>query len=129
MRAFPFLICLFFSINSFPQFYRAAFNNDLKTVLQKVLEDYPHHFSNIRGEIISTDVQATIYSCSVSIPAPDSSIICQNGNDTDEIYSWKQVVFETDDFDKAKQKFHEFHAKLQSTSVFIDNSKIIFESP
>jgi hypothetical protein len=90
------------------------------------LQDFPNHFNVIRGAIISQDVQAVNYTSTVNIAGADSSIIIQNGSDSDNIYSWRQVVFNTEDFDEAKQKFHEYFSKIKGTAVIINNKKISF---
>ena len=119
---------LLISVCSFSQFHLTALNNNVNNVLEKVIEDFPNHFKNIRGSVIDKDVQATNYNCSVNIPGTDSSIIIQNGNDTDNIFSWKEMVFETDDFEKAKQKFHEYFMKIKGTSIKTNNANINFNA-
>jgi hypothetical protein len=128
MRKYLLLICLFFSASSFAQFHLASFNKDVSNALSKVIEDFPNHFNNIRGEVIGADVQSTNYSCTININGADSSIIIQNGEEKDNIFSWKEVVFEADDFNEAKSKFHEYFYKIKGTTALIDNEKISFEA-
>lgn len=123
----PILLFLFPCFVS-AQFHLALKNNDVSYALQQVIEDFPNGFTNIRGEIISQDVQAIDYASSVNINGADSSVIIQNGNDSDNIYSWNEIVFVTDDFDKAKAKFHEYFSKIKSTAVSVNNTKIVFNS-
>ncbi|HEY2726675.1 MAG TPA: hypothetical protein VGI61_05850, partial [Parafilimonas sp.] len=80
------------------------------------------------GEITGRDVQSTNYSCTINISGADSSIIIQNGDEKDNIFSWKEVVFETDDFSEAKSKFHEYFNKIKGTTAAIDNNKISFQA-
>ncbi|MEP6465664.1 MAG: hypothetical protein ABJB05_05140 [Parafilimonas sp.] len=119
-------ISLFFSVSTFAQFHLASFNKDVSNALSKVIEDFPNNFNNIRGDIIGTGIQSTNYTCTVNIDGADSSIIIQNGEDKDNIYSWREVVFETEAFDEAKTKFHEYFNKIKGTSAIIDNKKINF---
>jgi len=128
MRKSILLISLFYSVSSFSQFHLASFHSDVSSVLKKVLEDFPAHFNNIRGEIIGTDIQATNYSCTINIEGADSSIIIQNGDGKDNIFSWKQVVFETDDFNAAKSKFHEYCNRIKGTSAVVNNNKVTYEA-
>jgi hypothetical protein len=128
MKKYLLLFCLLFSFSAFAQFHLASFNKDVSNALSKVIEDFPDHFNSIRGEIIGIDIQSKNYSCTINIVGADSSVIIQNGDDKDNIFSWKEVVFESDDFNEAKSKFHEYFYKIKGTSAFVDNNKISFEA-
>jgi hypothetical protein len=128
MKKSMFLSFVLLSFLSSAQLHFTSTNNNVSNAIAKVIEDFPNHFNNIRGEIISKDVQAVNYTCTINIAGADSSIIIQNGNDSDNIYSWTETVFATDDFDKAKEKFHEYFTKLKATAVTIDNKKISFHA-
>ena len=128
MRKYLFLFLVLFPFLSFAQLHLTGSNNSISNALAKVIEDFPNHFNNIRGEIISKDVQAVNYTSTINIAGADSSIIIQNGNDSDNIYSWTETVFATDDFDKAKEKFHEYFSKIKATAATIDNKKISFRA-
>ena len=128
MKKYFFLFFFFIPFLSFTQFHIAGTSNDVSSALTKVLQDFPNHFNTIRGEIISQDVQAVNYMSTVNITGADSSIIIQNGSDSDYIYSWREVVFNAEDFDEAKQKFHEYFSKIKGTSVNINNKKVGFNA-
>ncbi|HEY2726337.1 MAG TPA: hypothetical protein VGI61_04135 [Parafilimonas sp.] len=128
MKKSLFLFLLLLPFLSFGQLHLITANNSISIALEKVIEDFPNHFNNIRGEVISKDVQAINYTSSVNIAGADSSIIIQNGNDSDNIYSWTETVFATDDFDKAKEKFHEYFTKIKATGVTIENKKLSFHA-
>lgn len=127
MKKYLFLFLFLFPVLAFAQFHLGS-TNTVSGALSKVIEDFPNHFKNIRGEIISQDVQAVNYTSTINIAGADSSIIIQNGSDSDNIYSWKETVFEAEDFDQAKQKFHEYFSKIKGTSVTIDNNKTSFHA-
>jgi hypothetical protein len=38
------------------------------------------------------------------------------------------MVFEADDFNAAKSKFHEYFNKIKGTAVVIDNNKVTYEA-
>lgn len=128
MKKYLCFCMLLFSFSSFAQFHLSILNNDVTNALEKVIEDFPNHFNIIRGDVIDKDVQTVNYSCTVNIPGADSSIIIQNGELKDNIYSWKEVVFESNDFDKAKTKFHAYYKDIKGTAVTIDNSRISFNA-
>lgn len=126
MKKSMFLFFALLPILSIAQFHLPVSNN-VSNAIARVIEDFPNHFNNIRGEVISKDVQAINYTCIINIAGADSSVIIQNGNDSDNIYSWMETVFATDDFDKAKEKFHEYFSKIKATAD-IDNKKISFHA-
>lgn len=128
MKRCPILCLLLFPFLSFAQIHLTVGDNNISNALAKVVEDFPNNFTNIRGEIIGKDVQAINYTSTINIPGADSSIIIQNGNDSDRIYSWVETVFETDDFDKAKARFHEYFTKIKATSVAVENKRISFHA-
>jgi hypothetical protein len=128
MKKSMFLFLVLLPFLTFAQFHLPVGSNSISNALARVIEDFPNHFNNIRGETISKDVQAVNYTSTINIPGADSSIIIQNGNDSDNIYSWMQTVFETDDFDKAKEKFHEYFTKIKATAVIVENKRISFRA-
>jgi hypothetical protein len=122
------LYLLLFPFLSFSQLHLNVANNNISNALEKVIEDFPNNFYNIRGEIISKDVQAVTYTSIINITGADSSVIIQNGNDSDKIYSWTETVFETDNFDKSKIKFHEYFSKIKATAITVENKRISFHA-
>ena len=127
MKKSMFLFIVLLPILSIAQFHLPV-SNSVSNAIAQVIEDFPNHFNKIRGEIISKDVQAVNYASTINISGADSSIIIQNGNDSDNIYSWTETVFVTDEFDKAKEKFHEYFTKIKATAATIDNKKISFHA-
>jgi len=127
MKKYFFLFLFLIPVLCFGQFHIAG-SNTVNGALIKVIQDFPNHFKMIRGEIISQDVQAVNYTSNVNITGADSSIIIQNGSDSDNIYSWQEVVFNTDDFNEAREKFHEYFSKIKGTSVTVNNKKISFHA-
>jgi hypothetical protein len=89
MKKYFFLFLLFIPFLSFTQFRLTGANNNVSSALTKVLQDFPNHFNVIRGTVINQDVQAVNYTSTVNIAGADSSIIIQNGSDSDNIYSWR----------------------------------------
>src|SRR4051812_29930389 len=108
-------ICLFISVCSFSQFHLAVFNKEVTSSLAKIIEDFPNHFNTIRGPVISRDVQSVNYACTINLEGADSGVIIQNGESNDSVFSWKQIVFEGEDFDDAKKQFHDYYNKIKGT--------------
>jgi hypothetical protein len=127
MKKYFFALLLMASVSVHAQFHIVPVNNDISNALSKVLTDYPDHFDHIKGNIIDQDVQTIDYSCTVNIPGADSSVITQNGPTKDNIYSWKSVLFTTDDFDKVKTKFHEYYSRVKAINASAANKKITLQ--
>ncbi len=128
MKKFLLLTSLIFRISTFAQFHLASFSNDVSRSLSQVIEDFPNHFNSIRGEVIGNDIQSTNYSCTINIAGADSSIIIKTGNDKYNIFSWKEVVFEAEDFNAAKSIFNDYFNKIKGTPETITNIKKSFEA-
>ncbi len=127
MKKLTYCFALLFPFTAFSQ-HLLNLNNDVKNVVIKVIEDFPDHLNNINGDVIDKDVQSITFTSLVNIPGADSGIIIHNGNLNDNIYSWKETVFRSEDFDAAKTKFHEYFRKIKGTAVSIGDAKIIFDA-
>lgn len=130
MKNFTHILCLLFSVSSIAQFHHVSFslNKDVSNALEKVLEDYPNHFNSIRSEIIGQDMQSTNYASTVNIEGADSGIIIQTGDEKENVFRWKENVFQTDNFDEAKAKFHSYFTKINGTSANVDGKAIVFKA-
>ncbi len=120
-----FLPLLFmFSVGAKAQFGSLPIQNDLSRALARVLADYPNHFNNIKGSIIDQGVQNTDYACSVIIQGADSSVVTRIGTEQDSVYTWKCVLLQTDDENKAKAKFHEYFNHIKPTVASVHYNRI-----
>jgi hypothetical protein len=128
MKNILLLICFVIPVHSFSQFHLAAFNKAVTGSLARIIEEFPNHFNTIRGAVISRDVQSVNYACTINLEGADSSIIIQNGESDDSVFSWQQIVFEGENFDDAKKQFHAYYNKIKGTTVNIDSKKISFEA-
>ena len=115
MRKYLLLLLFMISLSTHAQLRLPGIKNDISNALASVLADFPEHFVHIIGPITDKSVQTTEYASRVYIPGSDSSVIIQTGPTKDNVYSWKTVLVETDDFDKAKAKFHEYYSKIKAT--------------
>jgi hypothetical protein len=113
------LLLLWSTLNAAAQ---SAFANQTNAALKKVIEDYPNHFSNIKGDRVSTIDLAVNYKSKVVIPGSGNCTLTQYNN-TKEAYSWKCELFTTTDFEKAKSKFNELYSQIHNTIVKIEGEK------
>jgi hypothetical protein len=111
---------------------QGVFSNHTNAALQKVIEDYPNRFRNIKGDRLSEYAEAVDYKSKVEVPGSVACVITQLSKR--EGYSWKCELFESKDFDKAKNKFSEIFNQIHNTIIKVDGEKPVilngkFEMP
>jgi hypothetical protein len=103
---------------------QSAFTNQTHTALQKVINDYPNHFKNIRGQVIGSNPQSTDYTSTVQIPGSLQTVITKYSSDDDEeIYSWKCIMLESEDFTVATKKYKEIYDQIKNSIIKLDGNK------
>lgn len=121
MKAPAFLILILSTTISYSQ---GVFSNQTHLALQKVIGDYPNNFKNIKGKKTTEDVQTTDYISSVGIPGALNSVITKYGiSDDREIYSWKCMLMETDDFEVVSKKYNEVYKQIKNSIIMVDGEK------
>jgi hypothetical protein len=101
---------------------QSVFSNQTNIALKKVIEDYPNHFSNIKGDRISTIDLAVNYKSKVTIPGAVNCTLTQYDNNKDA-FDWKCELFSTTEFDKAKTKLKELFGQIHNTIIKIPGQR------
>ena len=104
-------------------FAQGAFSNNISQGLEKIIQDYPNGFKNIRGEAISENPQTTEYKSTIQIPGTSSCIVTRYSATKNDIYSWGCTLLTTEDFNAAKNKFREIYAQIKNSIVKIQGEK------
>lgn len=105
-------------------FAQGAFTNHTHSALQKVINDYPNNFRNIKGNLINEDPQSTDYSSTVQIPGSINTVITRyNASENKEIYSWKCLLLESEDFEVVSQKYKDLFNQIKNSIIKIDGEK------
>src|SRR5688572_28958255 len=94
-------LLLLFSILTHAVTAQGVFSNQTNVALTRVIQDYPNHFRNIKGDRVSELTQPVSYTSKVQIPGNITCLLTQNAA-TKEAYSWTCELFQSHDFDKAK---------------------------
>jgi hypothetical protein len=102
---------------------QGVFSNKTNTVLEKVIQDYPNRFKNIKAEVIVENPQTTEYRSTVQIPGSTSGVITRYNSSKNDVYSWSSVVFESEDFDEVKNKFKEIFGQIKNSIVRIGGGR------
>jgi len=99
---------------------QGVFSNKTQSILEKVIQDYPNHFHNIKGELISQERQTAEYKSTLQLPGSPSCIIVLTGGrgtTSDEGYAWSCVVMDSETFTVARDRFQEIYSQLSNSIV------------
>jgi len=121
MKSASFTITLLAIVaNSFAQ---GVFSNKTNTALEKVIQDYPNRFKNIKGAVLIENPQSTEYNSTVQIPGSNSCIVTRYNSQKNDAYSWNCAVFENEDFAVVKNKFKELFGQIKNSIVKIGGGR------
>ena len=101
---------------------QGVFSNATNTALEKVLQDYPNQFKNIKGNVLNQNAQATDFESSVKIPGSISCVISQS-NSSAQAMSWKAEFFTSSNFSEASTKYTDLYNQIKNTIIKIRGSK------
>lgn len=101
---------------------QGVFSNKTQVILEKVIQDYPNHFYNIKGELISQALQTSRYKSTVQLPGSASSVITlvSSGNQGS---GWTCTVLVTNSFAGAKEKYETIYGQLSNSIITTSGQK------
>jgi hypothetical protein len=100
---------------------QGVFVNQTNTALKMVIEDYPNHFSNIKGDPISTPEPAVNYKSKVIIPGSVNCMLTESK--TTAAYSWTCELYSSTDFQNAKDRFNSLYKEIHNTIIKLAGQK------
>ena len=112
-----------FFITSIPLIAQNVFSNKTNEVLEKVIKDYPNRFHNIKGDVIVENPQTTEYKSTVQLPGSSNCIVTRYNATHNDVYSWSCTVFESEDFNLAKNKFREVYGQVVNMIIKGESGK------
>ena len=112
---------LLFTLITLSTTAQGVFSNKTNAALKKVIEDYPNHFSNIKGDRISSAELESDYKSKVVIPGSVNCTLTQYNKDA--AYSWKCELFTSADFEKAKSSFSDLYNEIHNTIIKVEGEK------
>lgn len=104
-------------------FSQGVFTNDVNVALQKVIQDYPNHFNNLKGARVAGYPRAVQYHSIVKVPGSLNCVLTQYNATKKEIYTWQCVMLESEKFGAAKNKFIELYNQIRNSIVKIEGEK------
>lgn len=94
---------------------QGVFSNKTQVILEKVIQDYPNHFYNIKGELISQAPQTARYKSNLQLPGAESTVITVSSGTQGS--GWSCTVLETKSFAEAKDKFASIYGQLSNSII------------
>lgn len=101
---------------------QGVFSNQTTAALQKVIQDYPHRFSNIKGDRLQERNRLVEYASKVNIPGASHCVIIQD-NTAATAFSWTCELFNTTDHEKAIARYQELFNQIRNTIIRIEGEK------
>jgi hypothetical protein len=95
---------------------QGVFSNKTQAILEKVIQDYPHRFINIKAEQVAQTREATEYRSTVQLPG-SSGIITRTMASAREDYSWSCTFLESGGFERAKGKYREVFEQIRNSII------------
>jgi hypothetical protein len=96
---------------------KSPFGSAFRSDVQKVVEDYPHQFASIRGEVVVKNPQSVEYSSLLTPQGVEASSIVQYSSVNKAIYSWQATVLTTESFEEAQKKYKWLYQQLKGMNV------------
>lgn len=115
------ILLLFTSVN-LTVVAQGVFSNKTNVALQKVIEDYPNRFSNIKGGQLSEEAHTIAYESKVNIPGSVNCTLTEYQSKS-TAYSWQCNLLETADFEQAKKRFSEIYNQVHNTIIKVEGEK------
>lgn len=102
---------------------QGVFTNNTHSALQKVISDFPNHFRNIRGNLVSEEPQSSDYASTVQIPGTLNTVITRYSADEKEVFSWKCIVAADEEFDIASKRYKDLYNQIRNSIIKVDGEK------
>src|SRR5258706_5301043 len=128
VKTLAFITIFLLSVNSTKSQININPGSSIATDVKKIIDDYPNHFENVRGEMIIQNPQSTEYQCSVKLNGAEESVITRYSGKRNFI-SWHAVMLTTENFDEAKKKFNSLYNQLNNLCIKSIRLKGAYESP
>jgi hypothetical protein len=102
---------------------QGVFSNQTNNTLEKVVQNYPSQFKNIRGELLSSRPGSAEYKSTINIPGAVSATITQSAVSQKETVSWQSVLYTSKEFDAARNHFEELFSQIKNTIIKTEGQK------
>jgi hypothetical protein len=94
--------------------------------IDAVLKDFPSNLQHITGELLLAQGEIDSYVSIVELEGAQHCVITRYHSTRDTTASWQANMFSSDDFVKASRQYHDLFRKLESCSVQLEDSTVVF---
>jgi hypothetical protein len=102
---------------------QGVFTNQTNGTLEKVIQDYPNQFKNIKGDLLESNPRSSEYKSNIAIPGAVSTTVTQYSVADKHIVSWQTIIYSTSEFDEAKKRFKELYGEIKNTIIKLEGEK------
>src|SRR5688572_17702212 len=78
-----------------------AFRNDI----QKVVEEYPHQYASLRGNVINKNPQSIEYASRIKPEGAQEATVVEYSALGKQVYTWQATMLVTEDYEEAAKKY------------------------
>lgn len=96
------------------------------TVIDAVLQDFPHNLVHITGELLLAQGDVENYASIVALPDAENCIITRYHSKSDTTASWQAKMYTSDDFGKAAGQYRDLFRKLQGCYITLADGNIVY---
>lgn len=90
-----------------------TFRNDI----QKVVEEYPHQYARLRGEVINKNPQSVEYASRIKPDGAQETMIVEYSASGKKVYTWQTTLLTTEDFEEAAKKYKWLYQQLKGMNI------------
>lgn len=91
--------------------------NSFRSEFQKVIEDFTHNFSSIRGELMVKNPQTIEYVSRVVPSGTQDPFITEYSSGGKGVYTWQATIIKTESFSEAEKKYKWLFGQLKGMNV------------
>jgi hypothetical protein len=110
------LIVLLTAFNAKAQF-KLPGSSSFRSDFQKVVEDFAHGFSSIRGDVTVKNPQTIEYASKVTPSGMSESTVIEYSTEGKPVYSWQALVISTESFTEAEKKYKWLFNQVKGMNV------------
>ena len=119
MKNVSFFLLLLLSLDGTAQ---SVFANQTNSAIEKVIRDFPNQFRNIKGIVLLENKQSINYQSNIEIPGAISCVVTQHHSNKESL-SWKAELFQSGNFQEAKNKYQALYGQIRNSIVKIEGEK------
>jgi hypothetical protein len=90
-----------------------SFRNDI----QKVVEEYPHQYASLRGEVINKNPQTVEYASRIKPDGAQETMIVEYSSFGKQVYTWQSTLLTTEDYEEAAKKYKWLYTQLKGMNI------------